>query len=237
MVQEDRAGVTRMDDRPASPLIAYRRVSTQRQGVSGLGLEAQEEAIARHSSMTGRPVIATYTEVESGRKSDRPELAKALAHARRARAALVIAKLDRLGRNVRFLASLMESGVPFVCCDNPHATPLTLHILAAVAEEETRMISERTRAALAAAKARGVKLGRDNLTVEGRARGLAQSARARSERAAADHAPILPLIRELHAAGSSQQAIADRLNTEGHLTRTGKPWHQVAVKRLLDRGK
>ena len=224
-----------MDDRSSPGLVAYTRVSTQRQGQSGLGLEAQREAIGRHSAATGRPVVAWYTEVESGRKSDRPELAKALAHARRGRAALVIAKLDRLARNVAFLANLMEAGVEFVACDQPSANRLTIHILAAVAEDEARRISDRTKVALAAARARGVVLGRDNLTAEGRARGRAESARVRSERADADHAPILPLVNELRAAGLSQRAIADRLNGDGHLTRAGKPWHQVAVKRLLGR--
>src|SRR4051794_25918640 len=116
-----------MDDRSTSTLVAYTRVSTQRQGQSGLGLEAQEQAIARYSAATGRPVIATYTEVESGRRSDRPELARALAHAKRSRAALVIAKLDRLARNVAFLANLMEAGVEFVACDQPSANRLTIH--------------------------------------------------------------------------------------------------------------
>ena len=224
-----------MDERKAPGLVAYVRCSTRRQGESGLGLEAQEESIARYSAAAGRPVIASFTEVESGRKSDRPELAKALDHARRARAALVIAKLDRLARNVAFLANLMEAGVEFVACDQPSANQLTIHILAAVAEDEARRISERTKVALAAARARGVVLGRDNRTAEGRARGRAESARVRSERANADHAPILPLVRELRAAGLSQRAIADRLNGDGHLTRTGRPWHQVAVMRLLDR--
>ena len=129
----------------------------------------------------------------------------------------------------------MEAGVEFVACDQPSANRLTIHILAAVAEDEARRISERTRVALAAAKVRGVVLGRDHVTEEGRARRLAESARVRAERAAADHAPILPLVRELHAAGLSQRAIAGRLNAAGHLTRAGKPWHQVAVMRLLDR--
>ncbi len=114
---------------------------------------------------------------------------------------------------------------------------MTIHILAAVAEDEARRISERTKAALAVAKARGVVLGRDNLTPEGRARGTAASVRSRKEAAERDHAHVLPLVRELHAAGLSQRQIARRLNEQGHLTRAGKAWHQVAVGRLLGRGR
>lgn len=224
-----------MDDRPTPPLVAYLRVSTQRQGESGLGLDAQRTAIERFSAATGRQLIETYTEIESGRRPDRPQLAKALAHAKRIRGALVVAKLDRLARNVHFLSGLLEAGVDFVACDQPSANRLTLHILAAVAEDEARRISERTRAALAAAKARGVILGRDNLTAEGRARGAIAGGKAARDRAAAELAEVLPIVQELHAAGLSQRAIAARLNEAGHLTRTGRPWHQIAVRRLIDR--
>jgi DNA invertase Pin-like site-specific DNA recombinase len=152
-------------------LVAYLRVSTAKQGDSGLGLEAQEAAIRAHVAATGCVRLATYTEVESGRKSDRTELGHAIAHAKRAKATLVIAKMDRLSRNLHFITGLQESCVPFVACDNPHANPLTIHILAAVAQEEARAISERTKAALAAAKARGQRLGRNNLTREGTLKG------------------------------------------------------------------
>src|SRR5690349_2260256 len=119
-------------------VIAYYRVSTARQGQSGLGLEAQQAAIAAYARQCGAEIVKFYTEVESGKRSDRPELLKALAHAKSIGATLVVAKLDRLGRNVAFLSSLMESGVEFVACDNPSANRLTLHILAAVAENEAR---------------------------------------------------------------------------------------------------
>ena len=216
-------------------LVGYLRVSTERQGRSGLGLEGQEAAIAAHAAATGCQVIATYTEVESGKVNARPELARAMAHARRSKATLVIAKLDRLSRNVAFLANLMESGVDFVACDQPSASRLTVHILAAVAEDEARRISERTRAALAAYKARGGVLGTNNLTAEGRARGSVAGALAARTRALEAYDDVAPLIREWRAAGISQQAIADRLNADGHTTRTGKPWGQVQVKRVLDR--
>ena len=134
-------------------VVAYYRVSTAQQGASGLGLDAQRAAVATWTAANGAEVLAGYTEVESGKRSDRLELIKSLAHAKRSRATLVIAKLDRLSRNVHFLSGLMESGVDFIACDNPHANKLTIHILAAVAEDEAKRISERTRAALAAYKA------------------------------------------------------------------------------------
>src|SRR5215831_14538405 len=149
---------------PGQPrFISYYRVSTSQQGASGLGLEAQREAVARHVAGAGGVIVAEFQEIESGKRNDRPEIAAALAACRLRRVTLVIAKLDRLARNVHFISSLMESGVDFVACDNPHATRLTIHILAAVAEHEREMISQRTIAALAAAKARGVKLGNPHL--------------------------------------------------------------------------
>ena len=224
-----------MTRKPNCKLVAYRRVSTDKQGRSGLGLEGQEAAIAQHVVTTGCTLLATYTEVESGKRSDRPELVKALAHAKRAGAVLVIAKLDRLSRNVAFLANLMQSGVEFVACDNPTANKLTVHILAAVAEDEAERISQRTKAALQAYKARGGKLGTDNLTDEGRVKGAEVAAQSHRERAEAAYADLMPTVRGLRSEGLSLRAIADRLNEDGHCTRTGSVWNQVQVKRLLDR--
>jgi DNA invertase Pin-like site-specific DNA recombinase len=218
-------------------LVAYRRVSTRGQGQSGLGLEGQELAIAAYAAATACAVIASYTEVESGKKNDRPELARAMAHARRSRATLAIAKLDRLSRNVAFLANLMEGGVDFVACDQPNANRLTVHILAAVAEDEARRISERTKAALAAYKARGGTLGTNNLTPEGTARGAKAGALAVKAKAEAAYGDVGPMILEWRAGGITQQAIAERLNADGHTTRTGRPWGQVQVKRVIDRAK
>jgi DNA invertase Pin-like site-specific DNA recombinase len=198
--------------------IAYLRVSTAKQGQSGLGLEAQMAAITAHAELSGCRLIATYTEVETGKRDDmdnRPELLKAIAHAKRSKATLVIAKMDRLARSVYVLATLHKSSVEFTACDNPTANRLTVQILMAVAENEARMIGERTRAALAAYKARGGSLGASrpecrNLTDEARRRGVEAAARAQ---------------------------IADRLNALGHTTRRGSRWNQGQVSRVLGRAK
>ncbi len=222
-------------------LVAYYRVSTAKQGQSGLGLEAQQAAVEAHSKATGCRIIASYTEVESGKRSDRPELARAIAHAKRSGACLTIAKLDRLARNVHFLSGLLRSGVDFVACDNANANKLTIHILAAVAEDEAERISERTRAALAAYKARGGQLGgyRPNaaakLTADVRARGNAHAVKAIKERALDAYADLAPMMQALRADGLCLAAIADRLNREGHTTRTGAAWSAVQVMRALKR--
>lgn len=144
-------------------LIAYYRVSTDKQGRSGLGLEAQKSAVQQYAASGGHRIVAEHVEVESGKRSDnRPQLAAALAACRLHRATLCIAKLDRLSRQLSFVANLMESGTDFVAVDNPTANRLTIHLLAAIAEHEREMISQRTKAALAAAKARGVRLGNPN---------------------------------------------------------------------------
>ena len=216
-------------------LVAYYRVSTKQQGASGLGLEGQHAAVAAYAQMTGCTVLAAYQEVESGKRCDRPELAKAIAHARRSKATLVVAKIDRLSRNVAFLAALMDSSIDFVACDNVNATRLSLHMMAAFAEHETKIISDRTKAALAAYKARGGVLGTNNLTAEGMAKGRKMGAEAMRRKAMEEIADVVPLIRGLRADGLTQSAIAQRLNDLGHTTRTGKPWGQVQVLRCLDR--
>jgi DNA invertase Pin-like site-specific DNA recombinase len=147
--------MTRHHDR----FVSYLRVSTERQGKSGLGIDAQRQAIADYLNGSHWTLAAEFVETESGKHADRPQLQAALAACRKHKARLIIAKLDRLSRNVAFVATMMDSTVEFLACDFPQANRLTLHILAAVAEHERRMISERTKAALAAAKRRGVKLG------------------------------------------------------------------------------
>jgi DNA invertase Pin-like site-specific DNA recombinase len=220
-------------------LIAYYRVSSKRQGRSGLGLEAQQSDAAAYARQQGAKVLASYTEVETGKRADRPELAKAIAHAKRARATLVVAKLDRLARNVAFTSKLMDSGVDFVCCDNPHANRLTIHILAAVAEDEARRISERTKAALAAAKRRGTKLGAANpncrnLTKAARKRGAKAGGIAVRQLADEAYEDMRDYFAEMRPAFSYQQ-IATVLNLRGDRTRRGKPWSDVAVMRACKR--
>jgi len=213
--------------------IAYFRVSTAAQGRSGLGLEAQREAVARHVAGAGGRIVAEFVEVESGKRADRPELARALAECRAHKAVLLIARLDRLARNVRFIAGLMESGVPFVACDMPNATPFMLHIHAAVAEEEGRAISARTKAALAAARARGVKLGNPQLRAGSPE--LARAAAAAKAAQARDRAmDLAPIIAEIRAAGVTTLAgIAKALAARGVPTPSGRgAWSPASVLRL-----
>ncbi len=225
-------------------IIAYYRVSTKQQGDSGLGLDAQKSAVEAYARNAGARILASYREVESGKLAERPELARALAHARRSKATLVVAKLDRLARNVAFLSALMRSGVDFVCCDNPHANKLTIHILAAVAEDEAERISARTKAALAAAKARGTLLGsarpdhwkgREEARLAGLARGRVASAKVVSRNASEAYADLAPAMVQWRTEGLTLEAIAGRLNAEGHTTRRGKAWNPVQVLRVLQR--
>jgi DNA invertase Pin-like site-specific DNA recombinase len=204
--------------------VAYYRVSTDRQGRSGLGLEAQQAAVRGYLG-TAIP-IHEFTEIETGGRNDRPELKIALALCRKRKARLVIAKLDRLSRNLAFIAALMDSGVEFVAVDNPHATRLTLHILAAVAEHERTMIAERTKAALQAAKARGVRLGRngaDRLAPENRRKAIERAGQ------------LAPVLTEMKAGGLSARQIAAQLTERGIATPTGARWHPQTVLRMIDR--
>jgi DNA invertase Pin-like site-specific DNA recombinase len=194
-------------------IVPYYRVSTQRQGESGLGLEAQVSAVERYASSIGADILPGEVEIESGRRADRPKLAEALARCRSTGATLAIAKLDRLARNVAFIARLLEADVPILACDNPHANRLTLHILAAVAEEEARAISARTVAALAARRARGLPLGGQIPSI---AANLDDTARRRSlaiRRAKQlDKLRILcPKIASLRSAGRKLSDIANDL--------------------------
>ncbi|QQA41473.1 recombinase family protein [Pelagovum pacificum] len=221
-------------------LVAYERVSTARQGRSGLGLEAQRKAIDDYASGQGASILSRFTEVESGRKNDRPELEKALHLARLTGATLVIAKLDRLSRNAAFLLTLRDSGVRFVACDMPEANNLTVGIMALVAEQEREAISRRTKEALAAAKARGVKLGNPNGAAALRRAGKGGEALRAAVRANADaHAEALaPVVRQLQTAGhTSLRALAAELNASAMRTRRGGRWHVSSVRNLLQRMK
>jgi DNA invertase Pin-like site-specific DNA recombinase len=225
-------------------IVGYLRVSTERQGASGLGLEAQRGAVESYAQSIGAMVRQWYTEVETGKLAARPELEMALAHARRNKAVLCVAKLDRLSRNVAFLAKVMDSGVDFTACDNPAANRLTLHILAAVAEAEAKAISERTKAALAAAKVRGTLLGsarpghwdgHEEARRHGSKKGAATSAKVRAQAAREVYKDLLPMMTGARAEGQSLYKIAERLNSEGHTTRRGRPWGPSQVARVLHR--
>src|SRR5215510_9585589 len=195
--------------------VSYLRVSTARQGRSGLGIEAQRQAVEDFLNGGKWKLVKEFVEVESGKKADRPELAKAFQLCRLIGAKLVIAKLDRLSRDAHFLLGLEKAGVDFVAADMPHANRLTVGIMAMVADEERRMISKRTKDALAAAKRRGVKLGGNRGVVPSKkTRALAVEAlQARADAKAADLAPI---IADLQAAGkTSLRAIAEGLNEAG----------------------
>lgn len=222
-------------------LIGYFRVSTEKQGKSGLGLEGQQATVDGFAKANNGNILKTYVEVESGKRKDRPELAKAIAHARLAKATLVIAKLDRLARNVAFLSALMESGVNFKALDCPNADRFTIHILASVAEKEAADISSRTKAALQAYKARGGVLGaarpecRGNLTPEAMAKGQRLAAEARHEKAMQAYAELVPVMAELRQQGKTYRDIAAALNEQGYATRRGKPWNHVQVRLVLGR--
>jgi DNA invertase Pin-like site-specific DNA recombinase len=218
------------------PIISYLRVSSQQQGRSGLGIEAQRSAIARFATAEGLELLAEHVEVETGKGADaldrRPTLRAALAAAKKAGCAVVVAKLDRLSRDVAFISGLMAQRVPFVVAElGPNADPFMLHLYAAMAEQERRMISARTSAALKAAKARGVILGNPKLA---EVRGAGQAART----ATADQraAQIMPLIEGIKAAGATTlRAIAAALNARGLTTSRGDQWTAIAVSRVLER--
>ncbi len=209
--------------------VCYYRVSTAGQAKSGLGLEAQKITVEKFAGTY--PIIAEFTEVESGKKSDRVELQNAIKHAKAADATLLIAKLDRLSRNVKFIFELKEAGVDFVCCDLPDCNTLTLGIFAAFAQHERERISQRTKDGLAAAKSRGIKLGNpSNLTHEARASGIcSHSQKARSSDA---NRQAAEMIRMYTKDGLSMRAIARKLNSLGMRTRRGKMFTPVQVKRL-----
>tara|TARA_R110000851_G_scaffold35348_2_gene93040 strand:- start:134 stop:787 length:654 start_codon:yes stop_codon:yes gene_type:complete len=206
-------------------VIAYYRVSTQRQGKSGLGLEAQRAAAEAYVQSNGATLLGEFIEVESGRKSDRPELNAALITCRKRGATLLIAKLDRLARNVHFISGLLEADVRFVAIDMPNADRFMLHVYAAMAEEEARRISERTKAALRAAKARGVELGKNGKSL----------ALKHAENAKVFSSCVGPTISQLRAQGLSMKIIADRLNSDNVLSYTGGKWYAASVHRTWKR--
>ena len=215
--------------------VSYLRVSTAQQGASGLGLEAQRAAVAGYLNGGDWTLVQELVEVESGKRNDRPALAQALRLCRRHRATLVIAKLDRLARNVHFISGLMESGVDFLAVDMPAANRFVVHIMAAVAEQEAEAISKRTKAALAAAKARGVKLGGRRVSVKRFAEIGAAARQAHMERAERARADVLPAIAKLQASGAkSLRQVAAGLNAAEIPTPRGHgEWSAVQVQRIL----
>lgn len=218
------------------PLVAYIRVSTRQQGKSGLGIEAQREALVRFAAAEGFQIVAEFVEVETGKGSDaldhRPQLSAGLAKARASKCPVAVAKLDRLSRDVHFISGLMAHRVPFVVAElGPDVDPFVLHLYAALAEKERSLISARTKAALAAAKARGTKLGNPKLAT---ARKSAVSAiKGEADRAAAN---VLPIIEDIRKSGiATLRQIADSLNARGVPTARGGKWHAMTVRNILTR--
>jgi DNA invertase Pin-like site-specific DNA recombinase len=219
-------------------IVTYRRVSSAAQGRSGLGLEAQEAAIAAYAAAHAAHIVGSFTEVESGRNNARPQLQAALKLARVTGSRLVIAKLDRLSRNAAFLLNLQESGVDFVACDNPTATPLTIGILALVAQDEARAISERTRAALRAAKARGQALGNPNGAAALRRAGKGNGASCEAQRSDAltrAH-DLSDVLADVRASGiTTLSDMATELNRRGIKTARGGKWYATSVRNVVAR--
>jgi DNA invertase Pin-like site-specific DNA recombinase len=220
-------------------LVAYIRVSTARQGRSGLGIEAQRVALTNFAEADGCEIVAEFVEVETGKGADaldrRPQLAAALSMAKKSRASVVVAKLDRLSRDVAFIADLMSRRVPFIVAElGADADPFMLHLYAALAEKERNLIADRTRVALAARRAQGVRLGNPVNLAEAGARGAATQ---RSE-ANAFAANVLPVVRQIQAAGAeTPRAIAAALNARGVRTARGGQWYDSTVRNLLARAR
>ena len=219
-------------------IVVYKRVSTVRQGNSGLGLEAQENAIEAFRKSKGAEIVKYFTEVESGKRNDRPELMKALHLAKVTGSTLVIAKLDRLSRNAAFLLALRDSGVKFIAADMPEANDLTIGIMALVAQQEREAISKRTKEALAAAKARGVKLGNPNgaAALKRSGKGNMDGVREIKRKADVFAADLEPIVDDIKTSGvNSLGSMANELNQRGILTPRGKRWYKSSVRNLIER--
>ncbi|WOI29122.1 recombinase family protein [Sulfitobacter dubius] len=219
-------------------IVTYIRVSTDKQGRSGLGLEAQRAAIAAYAKTTSAVTVAEYQEVESGKNNARPELQKALKHARVTGAKLAIAKLDRLSRNAAFLLNLQESGVDFTACDMPDASPFTVGIMAVLAQQESRMISERTKAAMQAARKRGKTFGNPHGAAPLRRAGKGNAAACEAQRDAAltRAQDLSDVLEDLVQKGiTSLRAQAEELNKRGIKTARGGRWHANSVARTKAR--
>ena len=218
------------------PIVSYVRVSTNQQGRSGLGIDAQREALARFARDEGFEIVAEFVEVETGKGSDaldrRPQLAAALSKARAQRCPVAVAKLDRLSRDVHFISGLMAHRVPFLVGElGPDVDPFVLHLYAALAEKERALIAGRTKSALAAAKAKGVKLGNPN--IEAAQEAAVAAVKEEADRAAGN---VLPIIAEIRRSGATTlRAIAEALNARGVPTPRGGLWHAMSVRNALAR--
>ena len=226
----------------AAKFVSYARVSTDEQGIEGLGLDAQTHAMRQYVESVGGEMLREFVEVASGNDDDRPKLAEALKLAKRTRAILLVSKLDRLSRVLAKIAVLMRQGAELRVVDCANASTLELQIRAVIAEEERRKIGERTRDALAAAKRRGTKLGsarpghwagREDRRELGQQRATAAAAAARRELRGETYAAALPMAQRLAAEGASLRTIAAALNAEGITTPRGASWQAAQVQRLL----
>lgn len=214
--------------------VAYYRVSTQKQGKSGLGLEAQQEMVRNFIRQNGGQLVVEYQEVESGKDDERPQLIRAMRHAHVVGGKLLVGKLDRLSRDLHFITSLQKSHVDFIVADMPNCDSFTINIYGALAQRERKMISERTKAGLAAAKARGVKLGKpENLTTEASAKGRMLSKQQRTANAEKFAGMVRPRIEELRNEGLSLRAIAAKLDSEHFKTARGGKWTAPSVRNIL----
>ena len=215
--------------------VAYLRVSTQRQGFSGLGLEAQREIIQKH--LRESKPAAEFIEVESGRKTDRPKLKEALELCKRTGATLIVAKLDRLARNLSFLSSLLESDVEIVFCDFPQANKMVLSILGAISQYEAELIATRTRQALQAKKARGCRLGNPEHLLDKHSQAIENSTRTIRARARANpnNKRALAMLRVLMDQGKTYKEMSDTLNAEGFVTSRGCSFRPSTVYQLIKR--
>jgi DNA invertase Pin-like site-specific DNA recombinase len=209
--------------------VSYYRVSTRKQGIDGLGMDAQRAAVRAFLNTGNKELLEEFSEVETGKRNERPELAFAIAACRKAKATLLIAKLDRLSRNAGFLLSLQAAGINLVCCDVPQADRLTIGILAVIAEQEGRLISERTKAGMEAAKRRGIRMGNPRP-----AKAVALAVKANKRQASAFAKALQPVVEEIRQAGvTSLHQIALCLNRRGYQTRTGKSFAAQSVKNLF----
>lgn len=215
--------------------VSYLRVSTQKQGYSGLGLEAQKEIIKNF--LHDKTPIAEFTEIESGRKTDRPKLKEALTQCRTTGATLIVAKLDRLARNVSFLSNLLESDVEIVFCDFPQANKMVLHILAAISQYEAELTAQRTKAALQAKKARGAKLGNPEHLMNKHKQAIANSNKTNSEKAKKNpnNKRAVAFLKVMISQGKSLTEMTDILNSEGFVTAQGCKFVPATVRRLIKR--